>query len=575
MPQGYAAGRTTVTRGLRRRLTSYGDQDFSLFLRKAFIKAMGYSDDALDRPIVGIANTYSDYNPCHGNVPQLIEAAKRGVMLAGGMPMVFPTMSIHESFASPTSMFLRNLMAMETEEMVRAQPMDSVILIGGCDKTIPAQVMAAASSEVPAIILPTGPMDTGNHRGERLGACTDCRRLWAQFRADTIDESEINEINGRLASSVGTCTVMGTASTMAALVEAMGLALPMSGSAPATSSERFRLAEETGRAAVAMTETGLTTAEVLTPQALRNGLVILQALGGSTNAVVHLAAIYGRLGKKLDMAEFDAIGKQVPVLVDLKPSGSGYMGEFHAAGGVPRLLSELTDLLDLTAPRAFGGTLGDAIGNLPSRYEEQIIRPRENPISASGAIAVLAGNLAPRGAVIKHSAADPKLQVHEGRAVVFDSVQDMTERLEDLSITADDVLVLRNAGPKGAPGMPEAGYIPIPRHLARQGVKDMVRLSDARMSGTAFGTVVLHITPESADGGPLAAVRTGDRIRLDVPGRRLELLIDAAELDARMTTLPAPPPSPPRGYAQLYDRHVTQADDGLDFDFLMAAKENG
>lgn len=564
-----------VTRGLRRRLTSYGDQDFSLFLRKAFIKAMGYSDDALDRPIVGIANTYSDYNPCHGNVPQLIEAAKRGVMLAGGMPMVFPTMSIHESFASPTSMFLRNLMAMETEEMVRAQPMDSVILIGGCDKTIPAQVMAAASSEVPAIVLPTGPMDTGNHRGERLGACTDCRRLWAQFRADTIDEAEINEINGRLASSVGTCTVMGTASTMAALVEAMGLALPMSGSAPATSSERFRLAEETGRAAVAMAESGLTTAEVLTPQALHNGLVTLQALGGSTNAVVHLAAIYGRLGKKLDMAEFDAIGKEVPVLVDLKPSGSGYMGEFHAAGGVPRLLSELTDLLDLTAPRAFGGTLGDAVAGLPSRYETQIIRPRENPISASGAIAVLSGNLAPRGAVIKHSAADPKLQVHEGRAVVFDSVKDMTERLEDPSITADDVLVLRNAGPKGAPGMPEAGYIPIPRHLARQGVKDMVRLSDARMSGTAFGTVVLHITPESADGGPLAAVRTGDRIRLDVPGRRLDLLISAAELDARMAALPPPPPSPPRGYAQLYDRHVTQADDGLDFDFLMAAEDNG
>lgn len=561
-----------MTRGLRRRLTSYGDQDFSLFLRKAFIKAMGYSDDALDRPIVGIANTYSDYNPCHGNVPQLIEAAKRGVMLAGGMPMVFPTMSIHESFAAPTSMFLRNLMAMETEEMVRAQPMDSVILIGGCDKTIPAQMMAAASSEVPAIILPTGPMDTGNHRGERLGACTDCRRLWGQFRADAIDEAEINEINGRLASSVGTCTVMGTASTMAAIVEAMGLALPMSGSAPATSSERFRLAEETGRAAVAMTETGLTTAEVLTSTALRNGLVTLQALGGSTNAVVHLAAVYGRLGKKLDMAEFDRIGQEVPVLVDLKPSGSGYMGEFHAAGGVPRLLSELTDLLDLSAPRAFGGTLGESVNGLPSRYEEQIIRPRANPISTSGAIAVLSGNLAPRGAVIKHSAADPKLLTHEGRAVVFDSVKDMTERLDDpsLGIAADDVLVLRNAGPKGAPGMPEAGYIPIPRHLARQGVKDMVRISDARMSGTAFGTIVLHITPESADGGPLAAVRTGDRIRLDVPGRRIELLVSAEELAERMRTLPPAKPTPSRGYAQLYDRHVTQADDGLDFDFLMA-----
>jgi dihydroxy-acid dehydratase len=553
-------------------LTSYGDQDFSLFLRKAFIKAMGYSDDALDRPIVGIANTYSDYNPCHGNVPQLIEAAKRGVMLAGGMPMVFPTISIHESFASPTSMFLRNLMAMETEEMVRAQPMDSVILIGGCDKTIPAQVMAAASSEVPAIVLPTGPMDTGNHRGERLGACTDCRRVWAQYRAEQIDGDEVSEINGKLASSVGTCTVMGTASTMATLMEAMGLTLPMAGSAAATSAERMRLAEETGRAAVAMAETGLTTAEVLTPAALRNGLVTLQALGGSTNAVVHLAAIYGRLGKKLEMAEFDAIGQQVPVLVDLKPSGSGYMGEFHAAGGVPRLLSELTDLLDLSAPRAFGGTLADTVGTQPQRYEDQIIRPRSRPISSSGAIAVLSGNLAPRGAVIKHSAADPHLLTHEGRAVVFDSVKDMTERLDDpsLEITAEDVLVLRNAGPRGAPGMPEAGYIPIPRHLARQGVKDMVRLSDARMSGTAFGTIVLHITPEAADGGPLATVRTGDRIRLDVPARKLELLVSADELAARMADLPPPPPAPERGYARLYDQHVTQADDGLDFDFLMA-----
>lgn len=563
-----------MTRGLRRRLTSYGDQDFSLFLRKAFIKAMGYSDDALDRPIVGITNTYSDYNPCHGNVPQLIEAAKRGVMLAGGMPMVFPTMSIHESFASPTSMYLRNLMAMETEEMVRAQPMDAVILIGGCDKTLPAQVMAAASSEVPAIVLPTGPMDTGNHRGERLGACTDCRRLWAQFRADQIDEAEVAEINGKLASSVGTCTVMGTASTMAALMEAMGLALPMAGSAPATSAERMRLAEETGRAAVAMTQDGLTTAQVLSPAAMRNGLITLQALGGSTNAVVHLAAIYGRLGRKLDMAEFDAIGRQVPVLVDLKPTGQGYMGEFHAAGGVPRLLSELTDLLDLTAPRAFGGTIGDSVAALAPRHEDQIIRPRANPISTSGAIAVLSGNLAPRGAVIKHAAADPALQRHVGRAVVFDSVEDMTDRLDDqsLEIVAEDILVLRNAGPKGAPGMPEAGYIPIPRHLARQGVKDMVRISDARMSGTAFGTIVLHISPEAADGGPLAVVRTGDRIQLDVPNRRLDLLVDAAELSSRMQSMPAARPEPERGYAQLYDRHVTQADDGVDFDFLMGTR---
>jgi len=559
-----------VTRGLRRRLTSYGDQDFSLFLRKAFIKAMGYSDDALDRPIIGVANTYSDYNPCHGNVMQLIEAAKRGIMLAGGMPMVFPTISIHESFAAPTSMFLRNLMAMETEEMVRAQPMDAVVLIGGCDKTIPAQVMAAASSEVPAIILPTGPMETGHHRGERLGACTDCRRLWGQYRAGQLDDAELGEINGRLASSVGTCTVMGTASTMACLVEAMGLALPMSGSAPATSAERIRIAEETGRVAVAMAEAGVTTAEVLTPAALRNGLAVLQALGGSTNAVVHLAAIYGRLGRRLDMDELDALGRAVPVLVDLKPSGVAYMGEFHAAGGVPRLLSELTDVVDLAAPLAFGGTLGDCVASLPPRYEHQIIRSRDNPVSADGALAVLSGNLAPRGAVIKHSAADPKLQVHEGRAIVFDSVRDMTERLDDetLGIAADDVLVLRNAGPRGAPGMPEAGYIPIPRYLARQGVKDMVRISDARMSGTAFGTVILHVMPESAAGGPLAAVRTGDRIRLDVPARRIELLIEPEELDRRMAALPAPAPSPARGYARLYDQHVLQADEGADFDFL-------
>ncbi|MBZ9936843.1 dihydroxy-acid dehydratase [Mesorhizobium sp. BR1-1-16] len=559
-----------MTRGLRRRLTSYGDQDFSLFLRKAFIKAMGYSDDALERPIIGIANTYSDYNPCHGNVMQLIEAAKRGIMLAGGMPMVFPTISIHESFAAPTSMFLRNLMAMETEEMVRAQPMDAVVLIGGCDKTIPAQVMAAASSEVPAIILPTGPMETGHHRGERLGACTDCRRLWGQYRAGQLDEAELGEINGRLASSVGTCTVMGTASTMACLVEAMGLALPMSGSAPATSAERIRIAEETGRVAVAMAEAGVTTAEVLTPAALRNGLAVLQALGGSTNAVVHLAAIYGRLGRRLDMDELDALGRAVPVLVDLKPSGVAYMGEFHAAGGVPRLLSELTDVVDLKAPLAFGGTLGDCVASLPPRYEHQIIRSRDNPVSADGALAVLSGNLAPRGAVIKHSAADPKLQVHEGRAIVFDSVRDMTERLDDetLGIAADDVLVLRNAGPRGAPGMPEAGYIPIPRYLARQGVKDMVRISDARMSGTAFGTVILHVMPESAAGGPLAAVKTGDRIRLDVPARRIELLIEPEELERRMAALPAPAPSPARGYARLYDQHVLQADEGADFDFL-------
>ena len=564
------AWRAALTRGLRRKLTSYGDQDFSLFLRKAFIKAMGYSDDALDRPIVGITNTYSDYNPCHGNVPQLIEAAKRGIMLAGGMPMVFPTMSIHESFASPTSMYLRNLMAMETEELVRAQPMDSVVMIGGCDKTIPAQLMAAASSDIPAIILPTGPMSTGSHKGERLGACTDCRRLWAQYRAGTIDDAEIEDINGRLASSVGTCTVMGTASTIACMVEAMGLSLPMSGSAPATSSERTRLAEETGRVATALAQSGPTIGTLLTPTVVRTGLAVLQAMGGSTNAIVHLAAVLGRLGRRLDLAELDAIGRRVPVLVDLKPSGTGYMGEFHDAGGVPRLLEEIAEFIDLEAVTVTGATIGSIVGALPPRYEDTVIRRRQDPVAPDGALAVLTGNLAPAGAVIKHSAASPALKQHVGRAVVFDSVEHMALALdaEDADIAADDVLVLRNAGPRGAPGMPEAGYIPIPRTLARQGVKDMVRISDARMSGTAFGTIVLHVTPESAAGGPLAIVRTGDRISLDVPARRLDLLIDAAEFAARMAALPPASAAPSRGYAQLYDRHVLQADEGVDFDFL-------
>jgi dihydroxy-acid dehydratase len=562
-----------LSKGLRRKLTSYGDQGFSLFLRKAFIKAMGYSDDALDRPIVGIANTYSDYNPCHGNVPQLIEAVKRGVMLNGALPMVFPTMSIHESFASPTSMYLRNLMAMETEEMIRAQPMDSVVLIGGCDKTLPAQIMAAASSEIPAIFLPTGPMATGHHKGERLGACTDCRRMWGRFRAGEIDEAEIIEVNNKLVSSVGTCTVMGTASTMANLTEVMGLCLPKAGSAPATDSERMRLAEATGAAAAKLAANGgLTVRELLTPSAIRNALVALQAMGGSTNAVVHLAAICGRLGFKLDMALLDELGQRVPLLVDLQPSGQHYMAEFHKAGGVPALLKEVRAELDPTTPTVYGGTIGDVVDAVIDEPGQTIIRTIAQPLKPVGTLAVLYGNLTPRGAVIKQSAASETLMRHTGRAVVFDSVEDMTNRIDsdDLDVTADDVLVLRNAGPKGAPGMPEAGYLPIPRKLARQGIKDMVRISDARMSGTAFGTVILHISPEAADNGPLAIVRTGDTITLDVPGRLIDLVIDAAEFDRRMAALPPIVAGPDRGYAQLYHEHVMQADEGADFDFLQA-----
>lgn len=562
-----------MSNGLRRKLTSYGDQGFSLFLRKAFIKAMGYSDDALDRPIVGIANTYSDYNPCHGNVPQLIEAAKRGVMLGGALPMVFPTISIHESFASPTSMYLRNLMAMETEEMIRAQPMDSVILIGGCDKTLPAQIMAAASSEIPAVFLPTGPMATGHHKGERLGACTDCRRFWGRFRAGEIDEAEISEVNNRLVSSVGTCTVMGTASTMANLTEVMGLCLPRAGSAPATEAERVRLSEATGSLAAKLaSEGGPTVKELLTPAAIRNGLVALQAMGGSTNAVVHLAAICGRLGIPLDMALLDELGQRVPLLVDLQPSGQHYMEQFHKAGGVPALLKEIRSELDLSAPTIHGASIGEVIDAVVDEPGQTIIRTMAAPLKPIGTLAVLKGNLAPRGAIIKQSAASKDLMQHTGRAVVFESVEDLSNRIDsdELDVGADDVLVLRNAGPKGAPGMPEAGYLPIPRKLARQGVKDMVRISDARMSGTAFGTVILHISPEAAAGGPLAIVQTGDRITLDVPGRSLNLDIPAAEFERRMAALPPPAETARRGYDRLYHEHVMQADEGADFNFLQA-----
>src|SRR6201747_1195320 len=559
--------------GLRKGLASYGDAGFSLFLRKAFIKAMGYSDDALNRPIVGITNTFSDYNPCHGNVPQIIEAVKRGVMLTGAMPMVFPTISIAESFAHPTSMYLRNLMAMDTEEMIRAQPMDSVVVIGGCDKTLPAQIMAAVSADLPTVVIPVGPMVVGHHKGEVLGACTDCRRLWGKYRAGEIDDVEIEAVNGRLAPSAATCMVMGTASTMACVTEALGLSLPMSATIPAPHAERFRSAEASGRVAAAMAKAkGPRPSEFLTASSFRNAQVVLQAIGGSTNGLIHLTAIAHRTKNKIDLDAFDKLGREVPVLIDLKPSGEHYMEHFHHAGGVPKLMAQLGDLLDLDAKTITGATLRDVVAGAEEVPGQDAIRTRNNPIKPEGAMAVLHGNLAPRGAVIKHSAASPKLLQHTGRAVVFDSVEDMTLRVDDpdLDVNADDVLVLRNAGPKGAPGMPEAGYLPIPIKLARQGVKDMVRISDARMSGTAFGTIVLHITPEAAVGGPLAVVRSGDRIMLDVEARKIEVLIDDAEFAKRRTAL-APAVTPDwarRGYAHLFNETILQADEGCDFDLM-------
>jgi dihydroxy-acid dehydratase len=562
-------------RGLKKDLTSYGDPAFSLFLRKAYVKAAGYSGDALERPIVGIADTHSDFNPCHGDVPAIVEAVKRGVLLAGALPMVFPTISLHEAFAHPTSMLLRNLMAMDTEEMIRAQPMDAVVLIGGCDKTLPAQMMAAISAGKPAILIPVGPMIVGHHKGEMLGACTDCRRLWGAFRAGRIDAAEIEAVSGRLAPSFGTCMVMGTASTMALITEALGLALPGSASVPSVHAERRSLAEAAGRTAAALAIAGGPAPRgIVTQAAIHNAMVVLQAIGGSTNGIIHLAAIAARAGHPIDLDAFDALVRRVPVLVDLKPSGRFYMEHFHEAGGLPRLMVELADLLDLEALTVTGARLGDALTKPADRFPQEVIRPRAQPLKREGAMAVLRGNLCPRGAVIKQSAASERLLTHQGRAVVFESVEDLAARIDDpgLDVGPEDVLVLRNAGPIGAPGMPEAGYLPIPRKLAAAGVTDMLRISDARMSGTAFGTIVLHVVPEAAIGGPLALVHDGDLIRLDVPARRLDLLVEEAELARRRREMPdaADRPLAPRGYARLFGRSVLQADEGCDFDFLRA-----
>jgi dihydroxy-acid dehydratase len=563
--------------GMRKGLTNYGDAGFSLFLRKAFIKGAGLTDNALDRPVIGITDTGSGYNPCHGNMPQLVEAVQRGIMLAGGLPVKFPTISIGESFAAPTSMYLRNLMSMDTEEMLRAQPMDAVVLIGGCDKTVPAQLMGAASAGIPAIQLITGSMLTGSHRGETVGACTDCRRYWGKFRAEEIDQREIDDVNNQLVPSIGTCSVMGTASTMACIAEALGMTVPGGASPPAVTAGRMRVAEHTGTVAVQIAKSRLTIDKILTEKALENAMRVLLAIGGSTNAIVHLTAIAGRVGFEVDLKALDRMGRETPVLVDLKPSGQHYMEHFDAAGGMPALLRELKPLLHLDALTVTGRTLGEELEHAPPPFKQDVIRPRDKPIYPQGGIAVLQGNLAPGGAIIKQSAADPKLMEHEGRAVVFEGLQDLADRIdsEDLDVKPDDVLVLKNIGPKGAPGMPEAGYIPLPRKLARQGVKDMVRISDGRMSGTAFGTIVLHVTPESAIGGPLTHVRNGDRIRLSVERREISLLVSDAELGKRAKANPVQVPTADRGYRKLFFTTVTQADKGVDFDFLAAPEMKG
>ena len=562
--------------GLSKGLANYGDRGFSLFLRKAFIKGAGYSDVALERPVIGITNTGSAYNPCHGNMPQLLEAVTRGIQLAGGLPMSFPTISVHESFSQPTSMYLRNLMSMDTEEMLRAAPMDAIVLIGGCDKTVPAQLMGAASAGLPTIQLITGSMLTGSHRGERVGACTDCRRYWAKYRAEEIDAAEVADVNNQLVASVGTCSVMGTASTMACIAEALGMTVPGGASPPAVTADRIRVAEATGAQAVELARRNLTIDKILTDKAFENAMRVLLAIGGSTNGIVHLTAMAGRMGYAIDLEALDQMGRETPVLLDLKPSGDHYMEDFHAAGGMATLLRELKPLLHLDALTVTGRTLGEEIERAGPGFKQDVVRPITNPIYPQGGLAVLKGNLAPGGAIIKQSAANPKLMEHEGRAVVFESLEDLAQRIDspDLDVTDQDILVLKHIGPKGA-AMPEAGYLPIPRKLAMAGVKDMVRISDGRMSGTAFGTIVLHVTPESAVGGPLAYVRSGDRIRLSVKNRELALLVSQAELEQRKRTQPVQTPTAERGYRKLFLESVTQADEGADFSFLMPPSMHG
>ena len=579
---------TAAARGVDGRLTAYGDPGFSSFLRRAFLASAGYDGTDLERPVVAIIDTGSDYTTCHRDMPALVEAVRRGVLQGGALPLTLPTLSLGEILITPTSMLYRNLLAMETEEALTAYPMDAAVLVGGCDKTVPAQLMAAASADVPAVALVTGPMRTGSWRGTRLGACTDCRAHWQQFRAGELDRAELEQVQQELCPTGGTCMVMGTASTMACLSEALGLMLPGGATAPSGSGARLRHAVATGRRAAALAQAPLRPSQVLTPAAFANAVTALLAIGGSTNAVIHLLAIARRAGVALTLDDFEAAARRVPLLVNCKPSGDLWLEDLHQAGGMPAVLAELRPLLHLEAYCVSGTTLGGQLaaaadcqpsthsGRVEAAHDGaagdpagRVIGTLERPIGGPGAIAVLRGSLAPDGAILKRSAATPALLRHRGPALVFDSPADLTARIDDpdLPVTPDHVLVLRNCGPAAA-GMPETGSLPIPRKLAAAGVRDMVRVSDARMSGTAGGTVVLHCSPEAARGGPLALVEDGDPIELDADHGRIDLLVASAELAARRTRLPAQPPRPARGWRRLHAEHVLPAHLGADLDFL-------
>ena len=542
------------------------------WLRQAAFKAEGFGEPAYqNKPIIGICNTWSELTHCNAHLRQLAEAVKRGVWQAGGFPMEFPVMSLGEYNMRPTTMLFRNLMSMDVEESIRANPLDGVVLLGGCDKTTPALLMGAASADVPAILVTGGPQLKGNWRGEELGSCTDCRRYHTELRAGSITEEQWAELQNSIVRSPGHCMVMGTASTMASMGESLGIALPGNAAIPAVDSRRAQLAEASGRQIMAAVEQDLRPSKIMTQEAFENAIRTLHALGGSTNAIIHLTAIAGRLGIELPLTLFDELSRTTPFILNLKPSGEFLMEDFFYAGGLPALLSELRPLLHMDAMTVTGRTLGENVSGTIN-HNPDLIRSLDEPLNSEGGLAVVYGSLAPSGAVIKPTAASPDLLTHRGRALVFDDHDDMEHRIDvpDLDVNPEDVLVMRNAGPQGGPGMPEWGFLPLPRKLLQRGIRDMVRLSDARMSGTAFGTVVVHVTPESASGSPLAAVRDGDIIELDVANRRLDLLVDEREVQRRLGEVPPQKPHFTRGYGAMYSQHVMQADKGCDFDFLRA-----
>lgn len=556
----------------------FGPRDLEGFLHRAGLKSQGWPEEAFSgRPVIGIANTWSEAVHCNAHLRDLAEHVKRGIIRAGGFPLEFPTISLGEFFLSPTSMLCRNLMAMDVEEMISGLPIDGVVLLSSCDKTTPAVMMGAASADIPAIVVTGGPQLKGNWRGEELGSCTDCRRYWSELRAGTISQADYDSMEGAIYRSPGHCMVMGTASTMSAICEALGMTLPGGAAIPGADARRSALSEDAGAQIVRLVEKGLKPSDILTPAAFDNAIRTLLAMGGSTNAIIHLTAIAGRAGVEIPLSRFDELSRTTPTILNLKPSGKYLMEDLFYAGGIPAVLSRISDLLDLSCMTVTGRTLGEEIGGAEC-YNDDVVLPRDKPLTKEGGLAALYGTLAPDGAVIKQSAASPKLMKHTGRAVVFEDPIDLKNRIDDpdLDVTEDDILVMKNAGPVGGPGMPEAGFLPLPKKLLQKGIRDMVRISDARMSGTAFGTIVLHVAPEAAVGGPLALVKSGDMIELDVEARKLDLLVDETELELRREALAATGASPEkararftRGYRQLYAQHVLQAPQGCDFDFLI------